>query len=165
MDAGRTCSYRNPDCFRECSARASSTPSTVDGGCTEAPHLLEEQYNLEDALVCAQYLSAFIRQADVVKVACVAQVVNVIAPILTRKDRILIQSIYYPFALFSQHAKGVSLHTSVDGPAYKAGARGEVATLDVAACYDGGADRRQPLSPIVMPRPGRMWKSASATDE
>ena len=47
---------------------------------SQAPHLAEEIYNLEDALVVAQYLGAFIRRADVVKVACIAQIVNVIAP-------------------------------------------------------------------------------------
>ena len=51
-----------------------------DGDWREAPHLLEEVYNFEDALVCAQYLHAFLRHADVVKIACLAQIVNVIAP-------------------------------------------------------------------------------------
>ena len=50
------------------------------GDFQEAPHLLEETYNLQDALVCAQYLHAFLRHADIVKVACIAQIVNVIAP-------------------------------------------------------------------------------------
>ena len=48
------------------------------GAWSEAPPLLEEVYNLEDALVCAQYLTAFLRHADLVKVACLAQIVNVI---------------------------------------------------------------------------------------
>jgi len=43
-----------------------------DGHWSEAPHLLEEIYNLEDALVCAQYLASFMRHADVVKIACIA---------------------------------------------------------------------------------------------
>jgi alpha-L-arabinofuranosidase len=108
----------------------------MDGNWGEAPHLLEEVYNLEDALVCAQYLAAFVRRADVVKVACLAQVVNVIAPILTRKDGLLVQSIYHPFALFSQNANGVSLRLAVDAPLYKAGARGEVPVLDAAVTFD-----------------------------
>jgi alpha-L-arabinofuranosidase len=108
----------------------------VDGGWNEAPHLLEEQYNLEDALVCAQYLSAFIRRADVVKVACLAQVVNVIAPILTRTNGVLIQSIYHPIALMSRNAGGLSLTPVVRGPVYRAGGRGEVPVLDVSATYD-----------------------------
>ncbi len=106
------------------------------GGWTQAPHLLEEVYNLEDALVCAQYLSSFIRHADVVKVACIAQMVNVIAPILTRPDGVLVQSIYHPFALFSRHANGNSLTPVTCGPTYRAGERGDVPVLDAAATYD-----------------------------
>ena len=112
----------------------------IDGAWSHAPHLLEEIYNLEDALVCAQFLNSFLRHADMVKIACLAQIVNVIAPILTRPDGILIQSIYYPFQLFSQHARGVSLKPIVDGPTYAAGSRGEVPMLDVSACYDGEGD-------------------------
>ncbi len=107
-----------------------------NGQWQQAPHLLEEVYNLEDALVCAQYLSAFIRRADVVKIACIAQIVNVIAPILTRADGVLIQSTFYPFALYSRYAVGTSLVPVVIGPTYKAGERGEVPALDASASYD-----------------------------
>ena len=102
----------------------------------EAPPILEDQYNLEDALVCAQYMSAFVRRADVVKVACIAQIVNVIAPILTKKDGLLLQPIFYPFELFSRLARGNSLRPSVSSPTYEAGERGEVPTLDVSASHD-----------------------------
>ena len=107
-----------------------------DGEWTHAPDLLEEVYNLEDALVCAQFLNSFLRHADIVKIACLAQIVNVIAPILTKPDGILIQSIYYPFQLYSQYARGVSLTPIVDGPTYTAGARGEVPILEVSASYE-----------------------------
>ncbi len=108
----------------------------LDGKGQAAPHLLEEVYNLEDALVCAQYLSSFIRHADLVKVACLAQIVNVIAPILTRPEGLLIQSIYYPFLLFSRYAVGCSLVPVIESPTYTAGERGMVAALDASACYD-----------------------------
>ena len=108
----------------------------TDGGWAVGPSLLEEVYNLEDALVCAQYLNSFLRHADVVRIACLAQIVNVIAPVLTRPDGILVQSIYHPLQLFSRHAKGVSLAPVVDGPTYTAGARGEVPVLDVSASHD-----------------------------
>jgi alpha-N-arabinofuranosidase len=107
-----------------------------NGGWQHAPHLLEEVYNLEDALVCAQYLTSFLRHADIVKVACIAQIVNVIAPILTRPDGILIQSIYYPFLLFSRYARGYSLTPMLQSPTYPAGERGEVPVLDAAASFD-----------------------------
>lgn len=112
----------------------------IDGAWSHAPHLLEEIYNLEDALVCAQFLNCFLRHTDIVKIACLAQIVNVIAPILTKPNGLLIQSIYYPFQLFSQHARGVSLTPIVDGPTYTAGTRGEVPMLDVSASFDSKSD-------------------------
>jgi alpha-N-arabinofuranosidase len=111
-----------------------------DGGWQAAPHLLEEVYNLEDALVCAQYLTSFLRHADIVKIACIAQIVNVIAPILTRPDGLLIQSIYYPFLLFSLYARGRALTPIVHSPSYNAGERGEVPVLDAAASFDADSD-------------------------
>jgi alpha-N-arabinofuranosidase len=104
-----------------------------DGKWAEAPHLLEEVYNLEDALVAAQYLNAFIRRADVVKIACIAQIVNVIAPLLTKSDGLLVQSIYYPFQLMAEHTRGKSLRPVLDSPLVKSGARGEAPVLDVSA--------------------------------
>lgn len=105
----------------------------VDGKWSRSPHLLEEVYNLEDALVCAQYLNAFVRRADVVKVACLAQIVNVIAPILTRREGILIQPIFYPFELMAESACGVSLRPVLDCALYHAGDRGDAPVLDVSA--------------------------------
>jgi alpha-N-arabinofuranosidase len=107
-----------------------------DGKFEAAPHLLEEVYNLEDALVCAQYLSSFIKHADTVKMACIAQIVNVIAPVLTRREGCLIQSIYYPFLLYSQNTHGVSLRSDITTGTYKAGERGEVPAVDACASYD-----------------------------
>jgi alpha-L-arabinofuranosidase len=106
------------------------------GGWLEAPALLEETYNLEDALVCAQYLAAFLRRADLVKVACIAQIVNAIAPVMTRSDGLWLQTIYHPFALFSEHAHGVALAPRTSSPTYLAGARGEAPVLDAAASFD-----------------------------
>ena len=111
-----------------------------DGGFTEAPHLLEEHYNLEDALVCAQYLNAFIRHADIVGVACLAQIVNVIAPIMTRPDGLLIQTIYWPFKLIRDAMSGNALRVAVRAPEVPT-ELGEVPVVDVAAthAFDGAA--------------------------
>lgn len=103
--------------------------------------LFEEVYDLQDALVVAQYLSSFMRHADIVKIACLAQIVNVIAPIVTRPNGLLLQSTYHAFALYSQQAKGLSLTPVIEGPAYSAGDRGQVPVLDVAACYDNERSR------------------------
>jgi alpha-N-arabinofuranosidase len=93
-------------------------------------------YNLEDALVCAQYMGSFIRHADVVKMAAIAQIVNVIAPVLTRSDGILVQSIYHPMHLYSKYARGISLCAAVTADTYRAGDRGDVSVVDVSASYD-----------------------------
>ena len=111
-----------------------------DGGWEEAPHLLEEVYNVEDALVCAQYLHAFLRNADIVKVACLAQIVNVIAPVLTRPDGLLVQSIYWPFRLLRDTAGAQSLRPEVRAPE-RSTRRGDVPVVDAAATFaeDSGA--------------------------
>jgi len=110
------------------------------GSWTEAPHLIEEVYNLEDALVVAQWLNVFLRKADVLKIACLAQIVNVIAPILTTRDALLKQSIYYPLPLFSQMAQGNSLDLAVEAPLYATKQFGDMPLLDVSAAHDGAGE-------------------------
>ncbi|MCY3834777.1 MAG: alpha-N-arabinofuranosidase [Chloroflexi bacterium] len=109
------------------------------GGWQEAPHLIEEVYNLEDALVVAQWLNVFLRRADVLKIACIAQIVNVIAPILTTSDNLLKQTIYYPLLVFSQMASGNSLDLLVDSPRYETEQFGDMPLLDVSAAHDEAA--------------------------
>lgn len=108
----------------------------VQGQWTEAPHLIEEVYNLEDALVAAQWMNVFLRKSDVLKVACLAQVVNVIAPILTTRDGMLKQSIYYPFMLFSRLASGDALDVAVKAPMYATKQFGDMPLLDVSSSYN-----------------------------
>lgn len=79
---------------------------------------LEEHYNLEDALVIAGFLNAFVRNADIVKMANMAQLVNVIAPIFTSDEGMFKQTIYYPLALFANHVSGTSLDVFVDCKTY-----------------------------------------------
>ena len=109
-----------------------------DGQWTEAPHLSEEVYNLEDALVVAQWMNVFLRKSDVVKIACLAQVVNVISPILTTRDALLKHSTYYPILLFSKLAAGAALDVSVKAPTYRTKKYGDMPLLDVSASYDEG---------------------------
>jgi alpha-N-arabinofuranosidase len=100
--------------------------------------ILEEHYNLEDALVVAGFLNSLVNHADVVKIANLAQLVNVIAPIFTNDKGLFLQTIYYPLQLFSQHVKGNSLDVLVGGPAYKSKRFDSVPYIDASASLDGG---------------------------
>lgn len=100
-------------------------------------HLIEEVYNLEDALVVAGFLHSFVRHADCVKVANLAQIVNVIAPLLTRGDDLLLQSIFYPIEMFAKRRRGISLRPAVEGPCYRSEPYGEVDEIDCSAVVDG----------------------------
>lgn len=113
------------------------TGEHVDGKGKFAPALLEEQYNLEDALVAAGFLNSFIRHADSVKIANVAQIVNVIAPIFTRGDEMFLQTIFYPIEMMSKRRTGVSLQQRVDGPGYVSKSYGYVPYLDSSVILNG----------------------------
>lgn len=114
-------------------------PEDTKGHGKFAPPLIEEVYNLEDALVVAGFLNSFIRHADSVKIANLAQIVNVLAPIRTRGDDLLLQSIYYPFAMFSCRQEGVSIQPVVIGPAYDSPSYGRVNYIDASAILGDGA--------------------------
>ena len=112
-----------------------------DGTWTEAPHLIEEVYNLEDALLVAEWMNVFLRKCDVLKIACLAQAVNVIAPILTTHEAMLKQSIYYPFLLFSKLATGTALDVAVKAPSYTTTRFGDMPLLDVSSSYDEASNK------------------------
>jgi alpha-N-arabinofuranosidase len=101
--------------------------------------ILEEHYNLEDALVVATFLNAFVNNSHIVKIANMAQMVNVIAPIFTSETGLFLQTIYYPLQLFANHSKGKALELSVDSPKYPSKRFGEIPYLDTSAAYDNGA--------------------------
>jgi alpha-N-arabinofuranosidase len=108
----------------------------VQGDWTEAPHLAEEMYNLEDALVVAQWLNVFLRMSQVLKIACVAQIVNVISWLHTRSDGLLKHPSYYAFKLVSNHARGDALDVLVKAPQVETKQYDAVPALDVSASYD-----------------------------
>ncbi|KAB0677707.1 alpha-N-arabinofuranosidase [Aureimonas leprariae] len=107
----------------------------------EAPHLLEEDYNFEDALFVACLLNEFIRRSDRVRIACIAQLVNVIAPIRAeRGGPAWRQTIYWPYQLASLHGRGQALRVGVDGPTYDSLVADDVSYLDVSAVHDDKED-------------------------
>jgi alpha-N-arabinofuranosidase len=99
--------------------------------------ILEERYNLEDALVVATMLNSLVNHADVVKIANMAQLVNVIAPIFTNDEGLFLQTIYYPLQLFARNAHGGSLVVDVDVPGYRSQQYNRVPYLDVSGAIDG----------------------------
>jgi alpha-L-arabinofuranosidase len=110
----------------------------VDGHKTEAPHLLEEIYDLEDALLVGGLINSLIRNADRVKIACLAQLVNVIAPIMSDANGLFLQTIYYPYSWGLQFARGDVLNLLVESPTYEVPELDHVAHLDVAGSLDRG---------------------------
>ena len=105
-------------------------------GGTPEQNKLEEIYNLEDALVVAMHFNAFIRHACSVRMANIAQIVNVIAPIFTRRDGLLLQTIFYPFELYSRTCGQIALDVWWQGETFAGGEYTGIRTLDVSATLD-----------------------------
>ena len=94
----------------------------------------EEAYDDIDPLVTGCMMNTLLRSADRVKIACLAQLVNVIAPIMTEPGgRAWVQSIYYPFLCASQFGRGTALVPEVEVPGYDCAIRQQVPYLDCAA--------------------------------
>ncbi len=110
---------------------------------------LEESYHLEDALMTAIQMNAFIRHAGMVRMANLAQIVNVIAPIITRPDGLVLQTIFYPFEMYSQNCGDTSLDVFWEGETFSGGAYSGVRTLDVSASL---ASREGMISLFVVNR-------------
>ena len=108
----------------------------VDGHRKEAPHLLEEKYNLEDALLVGGLVNSLLRNADRVKIACLAQLVNVIAPIMTNANGLFQQTIYYPYSWALQFARGAVLNLLVESSTYDVPGMDQVGHIDIAGCLD-----------------------------
>jgi alpha-N-arabinofuranosidase len=109
---------------------------------------LEERYTLADALAVGTYLNVFVRECAALRMANLAQLVNAIAPIVTKPDGLLLQSIYHPVRLSASYVREVALDPLVrcgtvsEGDLaapplpHWAGDLGPFALLDVAATRD-----------------------------
>jgi alpha-L-arabinofuranosidase len=108
-----------------------------------APRLLEDVYSVADAVVVGSLLMSLLRHADRVHAASLAQLVNVIAPIMTEPGGpAWRQTTFFPFAVTSRLARGTSLRTRLDTETYATSRYGTVGVVDAAATYDeatGGA--------------------------
>jgi alpha-N-arabinofuranosidase len=97
---------------------------------------LEEVYNYEDALAMGMFFNSFIRHANIVKMANLAQIVNVIAPIFTNEKGLYLQTIYFPIAEYSKQRGLTSVDAWVSSPTYRIGNRAPLPYLDTSATYD-----------------------------
>ena len=85
-----------------------------------APPQLEEVYSFEDALLVGAMLITLQNNCDRVKIACLAQLVNVIAPIMTENGGAAwAQTIFYPFAYASLCGRGTALRVATDSESYQ----------------------------------------------
>jgi len=99
-----------------------------------APRLLEDSYAVGDAVAFGGLLIALLNHADRVASASLAQLVNVIAPIMTEPGGpAWRQTTFHPFALTSRLARGTALRALVEAPTMPTAAHGEVSVLDAAA--------------------------------
>lgn len=105
------------------------------GTIEDARHWVEEIYNFEDALAMGLFFNSFFRHADVVKMANLAQLVNVIAPIITNKQGLFLQPIYFPIVEYGKQRGNVALHAWVASPTYTANQQ-PLPYLDVSATYN-----------------------------
>lgn len=105
---------------------------------TVARPIEEELYDHADALLVGGMLCTLLNHADTVKIACLAQLVNVIAPIMTAPGgKSWTQTIYWPFLYTSRYGRGTAKKVEIDCPTYSCALRSGVKVLSCAAVEDG----------------------------
>lgn len=103
----------------------------------QAPALLEDIYTFEDALLVGLMLITLMKHADRVKIACMAQLVNVIAPIMTEKDGgAWCQTIFYPLMHASAFGRGTVLEPAVTSESHDTSRHGQVSDVEAVAVYN-----------------------------
>jgi alpha-N-arabinofuranosidase len=100
---------------------------------------LEERYDFQDALAMGMFMNSFIRHAGVVKMANLAQLVNVIAPIFTNKQGLFLQTTYFPLVEYGKQRNNVALDLLLSSPTYTVGNRRPLPYLDVSATLERGS--------------------------
>jgi alpha-N-arabinofuranosidase len=111
----------------------------MDGRGQEAPRLVEEVYNLEDAVVFGGLIISLLRHSDRVRMACQAQLINDIAPLVTNPEGVLRQSIYYPYSWALNYAHGNALNLIAESETYEVPEIGSVPYIDIAGTFDPGS--------------------------
>jgi len=107
-----------------------------------APKLIEDEYNVADALVVGNLLISILRRSDRVKMACLAQLVNVIAPIRTEPDKAAWrQTTFFPFAYTAKYGRGTTLSTRIEANKIETKKFGAVDSVDAITTYDASTNQ------------------------
>ncbi len=107
-----------------------------------APRLLEDVYSVADAVVFGNLMISLLKHADRVTSASLAQLVNVIAPIMTEPGGpAWRQTTFFPFSITSRLARGVALELKLDAPTYETATHGTVPLVDAVATHDAEQGR------------------------
>jgi alpha-N-arabinofuranosidase len=138
--------------------KARSSEHMARPGWPEAPALIEEIYDLQDALMVGGALITLLNNADRVKVACQAQLVNVIGLIFAEAGGAAWrQTIFHPFKIVAEHAHGSVLEVKVQSDQHETKTAGKVDDIVAAAVHDGAKkkvnffilNREEPIAPEV----------------
>jgi alpha-N-arabinofuranosidase len=117
-------------------------PHNVGKTWREHPRLIEDTYNVTDAVVVGTLLNSLLRHGDRVKIANQAQLVNIIAPIRSEENGpAWRQSTFWPFARMAEHARGQILRTRVISDRNETAKFGDVDLVDVSATWDEDTGR------------------------
>lgn len=119
-------------------SRAQDDEITENTPWTIAPRMLEDIYNFEDALLVGEMIITLLKHSDRVKIACLAQLVNVIAPIMTDPEGggAWKQTIFYPFMHASRYGRGSALMPVMKSDVHETAGHGEVTDLVAVAVYN-----------------------------
>ncbi len=102
----------------------------------------EEEYNQADAVLVSGMLCTLLNNVESVKIACLAQLINVIAPIITVPGGdVIIKSIYHPFQYASNYLRGDAVEFSIECPTYECKARKDARYMDCAVTRKDGKIR------------------------
>ncbi len=130
-----------------------SRSATGTGDLTEAPELLEDIYSTLDAVVVGDLLISMLKHADRVRIGCIAQLVNVIAPIRTTPaGEAWRQTTFYPFAHTAAHRGSHVLHAVVSAPVSDTERHGEVSDLNAVVTASQVEDDRITLTIFMVNR-------------
>jgi alpha-N-arabinofuranosidase len=112
----------------------------TEGPFEHAPAITEDEHTVADALVVGCLLITLLRHADRVRMACLAQLVNVLPPIRTLDGGpAWRQTTYFPFRDAARHGRGTVLRVEPDAPGYDVPDEGEVSVLEATAVLDRDA--------------------------